>query len=82
MKLPANYCDVHLNLFQTIVGSNATRKDFVADEVLKRVATLVYSDGPKLAIGVYHLTMKSNFRVSSIQDIMKHVKAKILLIIL
>ncbi|WP_317414973.1 nucleotide sugar dehydrogenase [Thermophilibacter provencensis] len=78
-QLLANYRDVPQNLIQAIVDSNSTRKDFVADEVLKRVAQLVYSGVPKPLVGVYRLTMKSgsdNFRASSIQGIMKRVKAK------
>ena len=78
-QLLANYRDVPQNLVQAIVDSNATRKDFVADEVLKRVAELVYKGVPKPLVGVYRLTMKSgsdNFRASSIQGVMKRVKAK------
>lgn len=61
------------------MDSNSTRKDFVADEVLKRVNKLVYEGVPRPLVGVYRLTMKSgsdNFRASSIQGIMKRVKAK------
>lgn len=78
-QLLANYRDVPQNLIQAIVDSNATRKDFVADEVLKRVNHLVRSGVPKPLIGVYRLTMKSgsdNFRASSVQGIMRRVKAK------
>ncbi len=78
-QLLANYRDVPQNLIQAIVDSNATRKDHVADEVLKRVNKLVYQGTPKPLVGVYRLTMKSgsdNFRASSIQGIMKRVKAK------
>lgn len=78
-QLLANYRDVPQNLVQAIVDSNATRKDFVADEVLKRVNGLVYEGVSKPLVGVYRLTMKSgsdNFRASSVQGIMKRVKAK------
>ena len=78
-QLLANYKDVPQNLIQAIVDSNRTRKDHVADEVLRRVNELVYSGTPRPLVGVYRLTMKSgsdNFRASSIQGIMKRVKAK------
>lgn len=78
-QLLANYRDVPQNLIEAIVESNRTRKDFVADEVFKRVNELVYSGVAKPLIGVFRLTMKSgsdNFRASSVQGIMKRVKAK------
>ncbi len=69
-QLRANYSDVPQNLIQAIVDSNTTRKDFVADSIIARQ--------PKI-VGVYRLIMKSgsdNFRVSSIQGVMKRIKAK------
>ena len=78
-QLLANYRDVPQDLIGAIVGSNATRKDHVAEEVLRRVNGLVYSGVPAPTVGVYRLAMKSgsdNFRASSIQGIMKRVKAK------
>ncbi len=78
-QLLANYGDVPHYLIEAIVESNRTRKDFVADEVLKRVNGLVYSGVEAPVVGVYRLTMKTggdNFRASSVQGIMKRVKAK------
>ena len=78
-QLLANYRDVPQNLIEAIVESNRTRKDHVADEVLTRVNELVYSGVIAPTVGVYRLTMKSgsdNFRASSVQGIMKRVKAK------
>lgn len=78
-QLLANYRDVPQNLIQAIVDSNVTRKDFIADEVLKQVNHLVYGGVERPLVGVYRLTMKSgsdNFRASSIQGIMKRIKAR------
>ena len=78
-QLLANYRDVPQNLIEAIVDANRTRKDFVADQVLSKVAELVYSGTPAPTVGVYRLAMKTgsdNFRVSSVQGIMKRIKAK------
>lgn len=75
----AHYRDVPQNLISAIVDSNRTRKDHVADEVLRRVNDLVSSGVPASVVGIYRFTMKSgldNFRASSVQGIMRRVKAK------
>ena len=78
-QLLANYRDVPQNLIEAIVEANRTRKDWVAEQVVDRVMGLVYEGREKPVVGVYRLTMKSgsdNFRASSIQGLMKRLKAK------
>jgi len=77
-QLLANYADVPSNMIEAIVKANSTRKDFIADSIIKKLTTNPQTLTPK-TVGIYRLTMKTgsdNFRSSAIQGIMKRIKAK------
>jgi UDPglucose 6-dehydrogenase len=82
-QLLANYADVPSNMIRAIVDANSTRKDFIADSIIKKLGLSPRNTDPKLAaaktVGIYRLVMKAgsdNFRSSAIQGIMKRIKAK------
>jgi UDPglucose 6-dehydrogenase len=82
-QLLANYADVPNNMIRAIVDANSTRKDFIADSIIKKLGLSPRNTDPKLAaaktVGIYRLVMKAgsdNFRSSAIQGIMKRIKAK------
>ena len=79
-QLRANYKDVPSNIIGAIVDSNTTRKDFIADSIIRRLnTTLTNPQAPEKIVGIYRLVMKSgsdNFRSSAIQGIIKRIKAK------
>jgi UDPglucose 6-dehydrogenase len=78
-QLLANYADVPQTLIQAIVSANSTRKDFIASEVVTRAEQAVKASPSTPVVGIYRLIMKAgsdNFRASSIQGIMKRIKAK------
>jgi UDPglucose 6-dehydrogenase len=84
-QLLANYRDVPQNLIHAIVESNTTRKDFIASEIVKQAVMASESKGSAPVVGIYRLIMKAgsdNFRASSIQGVMKRIKAKGLTVVI
>lgn len=78
-QLLANYSEVPSNLIEAIVKSNSTRKDFIADSIIRKIHETKWNPDKAKVVGVYRLIMKSgsdNFRASAIQGIMKRIKAK------
>jgi len=79
-QLLANYKNVPSNMIEAIVKANSTRKDFIADSIIKKLSTINYQlSTPTGTVGIYRLVMKSgsdNFRSSAIQGVMKRIKAK------
>lgn len=78
-QLLANYKDVPQNLIDAVVSANRTRKEFVAEQIISKVMDLVYEGREKPVVGVHRLTMKAgsdNYRQSSVQGVMKRIKAK------
>ena len=78
-QLLANYREVPQSLIRAIVEANSTRKDFVAEQIVKKAYSLARAHGVKPVVGIYRLTMKSdsdNFRFSAIQGVMKRIKSK------
>jgi len=78
-QLLANYDQVPNNIIRAIVDANRTRKDFIADDILRRLAIVPRTNSTRPVVGIYRLVMKAgsdNFRASAIQGIMKRIKAK------
>ena len=78
-QLLANYDQVPNNIIRAIVDANRTRKDFIADDILRRLAIAPRTNSTRPVVGIYRLVMKAgsdNFRTSAVQGIMKRIKAK------